>query len=292
MWKLKAGAPAFKIRGATNAVQLLSDAQASKGVVTHSSGNHAQALALAARQRGITAHVVMPRTSPEVKKAAVRGYGAHVVECEPTQAAREATARQIMEETGATFVHPYNHPHVMAGQGTIALEALAQTAEEKTPLDCLIVPVGGGGMLSGCSVATKSLSPHVKVFAAEPEAVNDTYRSFKSKSPQKNDPSKPLSVADGLLTNLGEIAFQVVMEHVDDVFVVTEEMIVRAMHLVWGRMKLCIEPSAAVGLAVALYNPEFAKTVKDQNLRRIGIVLCGGNVDFARAVALFQAHGL
>ncbi|KAI9492912.1 tryptophan synthase beta subunit-like PLP-dependent enzyme [Zychaea mexicana] len=273
----------FKIRGATNAVQLLTDADAGKGVVTHSSGNHAQALALAARMRGIPAYVVMPNNSPQVKKDAVKAYGAQVIECEPTLEQRETTAQKVIDETGATFIHPYNNPHVIAGQGTIALETVAQEQQ----LDALVVPVGGGGMLSGCSIATKALSPRTRVFAAEPLDVNDTYRSYAAKERVTNTVGAR-SVADGLLTNLGEIAFSVVMENVDGVFVVTEKEIIQAMQLVWGRMKLCIEPSAAVGLAVVLYNKDFHARVKQDELRRIGIILCGGNVDFANAVALFE----
>lgn len=193
-----------------------------------------------------------------------------------------------MEETGATFIHPYNHPDVMAGQGTIALEAIEQTQAQQTPLDVLIIPVGGGGMLSGCTVAAKALVPQIKVFGAEPEEVNDTFRSFETKVRSTNA-SGQTSVADGLLTNIGERAFQVLIQSVDGVFTVTETEILRAMRLVWGRMKLCIEPSAAVGVAVALYNSQFHQTVKTQNLNRIGIVLCGGNVDIVRAAALLES---
>ncbi|KAI9311578.1 tryptophan synthase beta subunit-like PLP-dependent enzyme [Dichotomocladium elegans] len=279
----------FKIRGATNAVALLSDADALKGVVTHSSGNHAQALASAAKARGIPAYVVMPNNSPAVKKAAVRGYGAHVVECEPTQEGREQTAAQLAKETGATFIHPFNNPNVIAGQGTIALELVGQVATlGAAPLDALIVPVGGGGMLSGSTIATKALSPLTRVFAAEPENVNDAFRSFYGKERLTNAIGAR-SVADGLLTSIGEIAFSVVLDNVDGVFTVTEEQIIRAMELVWGRMKICIEPSAAVGVAVALYNDKFHRLIKEEKLQRIGIILSGGNVDISQAAKLFAS---
>ena len=226
----------------------------------------------------------MPSTSPQVKKAAVKGYGATVIECEPTQEAREKTAQKVQEETGATFIHPYNNPHVIAGQGTIALEAIAQ---EQRPFDALIIPVGGGGMLSGNSIATKALSPRTLVFAAEPLEVNDFYQTYTTKERTRNKVGAR-SVADGLLTNLGDIAYSVVMKNVDGVFVITEKEIVQAMQLIWGRMKLCIEPSAAVGLAVVLYNKDFHARAQKEQLKRIGIILSGGNVDFANAAALFE----
>ncbi|KAI8148361.1 tryptophan synthase beta subunit-like PLP-dependent enzyme [Fennellomyces sp. T-0311] len=276
----------FKFRGASNAVQLLTDSDAAKGVVTHSSGNHAQALALAASRRGIPAYVVMPSNSPEVKKAAVRGYDAKVIECEPTLESREATARRVTEETGATFVHPFNNPNVIAGQGTIALELHEQTPQR---LDALVVPVGGGGMLTGCSIASKALSPQTRVFAAEPQAVNDAYQSYYGQERIKNA-AGARSVADGLLTNLGDTAYHDLQKNIQGVFAVTEQEIIRAMELVWGRMKLCIEPSAAVGVAVILYNKEFHKRCKEDELTRLGVVLCGGNVDVARVGALFGQY--
>ncbi|KAI7868202.1 tryptophan synthase beta subunit-like PLP-dependent enzyme [Mucor mucedo] len=274
----------FKYRGASNAVELLTDEEASKGVVTHSSGNHAQAIALAAKNRGIKAYVVMPNTTPSVKKAAVIGYGATVIECEPLQAVREKTASEVQEETGATFVHPFNNPNVIAGQGTIALELLSQVQN----LDAIIVPVGGGGMLTGCSIAAKSLNPAIKVYAAEPECVNDCYRSFKNNERLTNKSS--LSVADGLLTNLGDIAFSEIHKNVDDVFTVSEKEIINTMELIWARMKLCIEASAAVGVAVALYNKDFQDAVKANKIKRIGVILCGGNVDIINATELFQKY--
>lgn len=189
-----------------------------------------------------------------------------------------------MKETGAAFVHPFNNANVIAGQGTIVLELISQVKD----LDAIIVPVGGGGMLTGCSIAAKSLNPSIKVFAAEPDAVNDCYRSFKKNERLTNEVS--LSVADGLLTNLGDIAYSEIHKHVDDVFTVTEKEIINTMELIWGRMKLCVEPSAAVGVAVALCNKEFKEAVKKHNIKRIGVILCGGNVDIINAAELFKKY--
>ncbi|KAG0174923.1 hypothetical protein DFQ28_003652 [Apophysomyces sp. BC1034] len=280
---------AFKIRGATNAILQLSEADAAKGVVTHSSGNHAQAIALAATQRGIPAYVVMPYNAPDVKKEAVRGYGATLVGCEPTQEARDKKAKEIAEETGATFIHPFNNVHVIAGQGTMALEFISQTDEQGTPLDAIMTPAGGGGMLSGCSIAAKALNPRIKVFAAEPEIVDDTFRSYSTRTRQSN-PSGQSSIADGLAGNIGDITFPLVLANVDGVFTVTEAHIVKAMQLVWTRMKLCIEPSAAVPLAVALFNADFHERVRKEGIHKIGIVFSGGNVNHAHAVKLFEMY--
>ncbi|KAK4516410.1 uncharacterized protein ATC70_011382 [Mucor velutinosus] len=274
----------FKFRGASNAVALLSDQEAANGVVTHSSGNHAQALALAARNRGIPAYIVMPTTTPDIKKAAVLGFGANIIECQPIQAVREKTAEEVRLKTNATLIHPFNNPNVIAGQGTIALELLSQVKD----LDAILIPVGGGGMLTGMSIAAKALKPGIKVFAAEPAAVDDTYRSFTNKERATNEIAK--SVADGLLTNLGDIAFSEIHKNVDGVYTVSEKEIIRAMELVWGRMKLCIEASAAVGVAVALYNQDFKEIVKKESIQRIGVVLCGGNVDLVKATELFQKY--
>ncbi|KAL7318836.1 hypothetical protein PS15m_002030 [Mucor circinelloides] len=274
----------FKFRGASNAVALLSDEEAANGVVTHSSGNHAQALALAARNRGIPAYIVMPTTTPDIKKAAVLGYGANIIECQPIQSVREDTAEKVRSETNATLIHPFNNPNVIAGQGTIALELLSQVKD----IDAILIPVGGGGMLTGMSIAAKALKPGIKVFAAEPAAVDDTYRTFKNKERATNEVAK--SVADGLLTNIGDIAYSEIHKNVDDVFTVSEKEIVHAMELVWSRMKLCIEASAAVGVAVALYNKDFKDIVKKHSIKRIGVVLCGGNVDLLKATELFQQY--
>lgn len=257
----------FKYRGATNAVRKLDDDTAARGVVTHSSGNHAQALALAARTRGIPATIVMPRTAPAVKKQAVIGYGGRVVECEPIVSERERMANQMVDETGGVLIPPYDHPDVIAGQGTAALELLADVPD----LDAVVVPVGGGGMLSGYCVAIKGTKPAVRVFAAEPKNADDAARSMATNERQPQVP--PNSIADGLLTNLGELTWPIIREHVETVFTVTEAEIVAAMRLVWERMKLVIEPSAAVGVAVVL-----GEAFQATNARRVGVVLCGGNV--------------
>lgn len=258
----------FKYRGATNAVQKLSPEVAARGVVTHSSGNHAQALALAAKVRGIPAHIVMPHTAPAVKKDAGIGYGGRVVECEPTPAARQRMADQVAAETGAVLIPPFDHPDVIAGQGTGALELI----EDVPDLDAVVVPVGGGGMLSGYSVALAGVKPAVRIFGAEPRNADDAARSMATGERQPALP--PNSIADGLLTNLGELTWPIIREHVERIFTVSEEQIRSAMRLVWERMKLVIEPSAAVGVAVVLgdeFRPMFG-------CERVGIVLCGGNV--------------
>lgn len=258
---------AFKFRGATNAVLLLSDEEASRGVATHSSGNHAAALALAARNRGVAAYVVMPSNSPEIKKKAVAGYGARITFCEPTLDAREAALRAIVDETGASEIHPYKHPWVIAGQGTAAKELLEATG----PLDQVLCPVGGGGLLSGTAIAVKAMLPGARVIACEPAGADDAWQSFQTGilHPSVN----PRTIADGLLTSLGEINFQIIREEVDDIVTVSEEAIVEAMRLVWERMKIIIEPSSAVPVAAIL-----EKKI-DVSGKRTGIILSGGNVD-------------
>jgi len=260
---------AFKMRGATNAVFKLADDAAARGVVTHSSGNFAQALALAARVRGIAAHIVMPRTAPAVKRRAVEGYGARIIPCEPTLEARETTAAAVLEETGGTLLHPYDHPDVIAGQGTIALELL----EQADGLDAIVAPVGGGGMISGIAVAAHGLQPGIRVLAGEPLGADDAARSKAAGElvPQTG----PDTIADGLLTSLGELTWPVVRDLVERVVTVSEDEIVSAMRLVLERMKLVIEPSAAVGLAAVL-SDEFRAL---DRLGRVGVVLSGGNVD-------------
>ncbi|KAJ3052994.1 hypothetical protein HK097_005260 [Rhizophlyctis rosea] len=265
---------AFKFRGACNAVFRLPEDAAAKGVVTHSSGNHAQALALAARMRNIPCYVVMPSNAPQVKKAAVKGYGAEIIECEPNLEARETTSQRVLAETGGTFIHPYNHPDVISGQGTLCLELLQQAEEMGSPLDALIVPVGGGGMLSGCIVAGKGLRPDLRIFAAEPEGADDCARSFAAKEwiPQ----TSPNTIADGLLTSTGEIAWPLIRDNCEDILTVSEQQIIDAMRLVFERMKLVIEPSSAVGVAAALYSEGFTKL---EGIKNVGVVLCGGNVN-------------
>lgn len=275
----------FKYRGACNAVQSISEQDAVKGVVCHSSGNHAQAVALAAKNRKIPAHVVMPRAVASIKKKAVIEYGAHVIECDSLMEERVRLSDALLEKTGGTFIHPFNNPKVIAGQGTIALELLEQVKD----LDAIIVPVGGGGMLTGCAIAAKSLNPKIKVFAAEPSAVDDCYQTFKTHKRSRNE-LKTTSVADGLLTDLGDLAYAAVHKYVDDVFTVTEQEIIRATRIVWERAKLFIEPSAGVGVGVTLYNQDFQAKAKELDIKRVGIVLCGGNVDIDSVTELFQKY--
>jgi threonine dehydratase len=266
----KAGA--FKFRGACNAILKLPPDVAARGVVTHSSGNHAQALALAARMRGIPAHVVMPRTASPVKRRAVEEYGARVIECEPVLEAREQTAAAVLAETGGTLVPPYNHPDVIAGQGTIALELLDQAPG----LDAIVAPVGGGGLVSGICAAVSGLAPTCRIFAAEPKGADDAARSKAAGTliPQTG----PHTMADGLLTSLGDLTWPFVRDCVDRVITVSEEEILTAMRLAWERAKLLIEPSSAVALAAVL-SDEFRAL---EGLPRVGIVLSGGNVDLDR----------
>ena len=260
----------FKFRGATNAVRRLDPESAARGVVTHSSGNHAQALARAARECGIPATVVMPRGSSAVKRAAVEGYGGTVIECEPTLDARERTAAEVVARTGGTLIPPFDHPDVIAGQGTAGLELL----EEVPDLDALVIPVGGGGLLSGCCVAAKGVNPRIRVFGAEPLGADDAARSKAAGAwlPQTG----PETIADGLRTSLGHLTWPIVRDRVDAVFTATEDEIVAATRLVWERMKLVVEPSGAVGLAVVL--GEVFRGVSECGA--VGVVLSGGNVSF------------
>ncbi|HTU88638.1 MAG TPA: pyridoxal-phosphate dependent enzyme [Gemmataceae bacterium] len=263
----KAGA--FKFRGACNAVMRLAPEAAARGVVTHSSGNHAQALALAAKMRGIPAHIVMPRNASPVKRRAVEEYGGRVVECEPTLAARETTAAAVLAETAATLVPPYNHTDVIAGQGTAALELLEQAPR----LDAVVAPVGGGGLLAGVTIAAKAIAPDVRIFAAEPAGADDAARSKAAGVlvPQ----TAPRTIADGLLTSLGDLTWPVLRDRVERVVTVTEEEIVAAMRLAWERGKLLIEPSSAVAVAAVLCDSFRAL----EGLQRVGVVLSGGNVN-------------
>ena len=260
---------AFKFRGACNAVFKLSDEVAARGVVTHSSGNHAQAIALAASIRGIDAHIVMPTNAPAVKRRAVEGYGGTIHPCDPTLAARETGADDIITSTGATFIPPYDHPDVVAGQGTVALELLEQVPD----LDAIVSPVGGGGLISGICLACAALAPTVRIFGAEPAGADDAARSLAAgKLIPQTDPN---TIADGLLTSLGEKTWPVIRDHVEQIITVSDDEIIRAMRLVWERMKIIIEPSAAVAVAAAL--TERFKDLED--ISRVGIVLSGGNVD-------------
>ena len=261
---------AFKARGASNAVFSLTDAEAEPGVVTHSSGNHAQALAWAAGRRGIPAHIVMPTNAPMVKKKAVLGYGGIVHDCEPTLESRLETCRKVAEDTGGTVIPPYDDDRVIAGQGTIGLELLGQVPD----LDAIVVPVGGGGMIAGIAICAKALSPRLEILGAEPELVDDAARSRLSGriEPHAGDPTR--TIADGLRTTLGERTFPVIQELVDDIITVPETAIRQGLRLVMERAKLVIEPSAAVGIA-ATRSPAF----RARGHRRIGVVLCGGNLD-------------
>jgi threonine dehydratase len=263
---------AFKMRGAANAVMTLTDEIAQRGVVTHSSGNFAQALALAAKQRGIAAHIVMPRTAPSVKRDAVAGYGATIYECEPTLEARETTAAEVIERTGGTLLHPYNHADIIAGQGTCGLELLDQAGE----LDAVIAPIGGGGLMSGLCITCRGIDERVRLFAAEPRGADDAARSFAAGEliPQ----TCPDTIADGLLTSLGDLTWPIVRDHLEAIITVSDEQIITAMKLVWQRMKLVIEPSAAVPVAAVLTD----KFRSLEGLDRVGVVLSGGNVDLDR----------
>lgn len=260
---------AFKARGACNAVFALSDAEASRGVATHSSGNHAQAVAYAAGLRGIPATVVMPEDAPPVKAAAVREYGARIVWAGADPLARERALEDVLAETGAVFIHPSNDFHVIAGQGTAALELLADIPH----LDVIMTPVGGGGLLSGTALAAET-SPPVRVIGAEPAAVDDAARSFRDGRiyPPTNAPT----VADGLRTCLGDVTFPIIRARVSDIVTVSEAGIIAAMRLVWERMKIVIEPSAAAPVAALFEHPDLWRG------RRVGVILSGGNVDLAR----------
>ncbi len=261
----KAGA--FKVRGACNAVFGLSEEKAAKGVATHSSGNHALSLSYAAGRRGIPCHVVMPRTAPQAKKDAVRGYGGIVTECEPSTSSREETFARIQAETGADFVHPYNDERVIAGQGTCAKEIV----EEMGPLDAIVAPIGGGGMISGTCLTLSTIAPETKIYAAEPEQADDAYQSFKQGRIIAYD--APKTVADGLLVPLKERTWHFVSRYVTDVLLASDEEIIEAMKLIWKRMKIVMEPSSAVPLATILKNRDvFAG-------KRVGVVITGGNVD-------------
>ena len=261
---------AFKARGASNAVFSLTDDEASHGVVTHSSGNHAQALAWAAGRRGIPAHIVMPTNAPMVKKNAVLDYGGIVHDCEPTLESRLKTCARDAQETGGTVIPPYDDDRVIAGQGTIALEFLGQVPD----LDAIVVPVGGGGMISGIAICAKALSPRLEIIGAEPELADDAARSFFSGriEPHAGDPTR--TIADGLRTTLGERTFPVIQDLVDDIIAVPESAIREALRLVMERAKLVIEPSAAVGIAAVR-----SEALRAKGHRRIGVVLCGGNLD-------------
>ena len=258
---------AFKYRGATNAVQNLSKEKLAGGVCTHSSGNHAAALALAASVRGIPAHIVMPNNAPTIKRKAVVSYGGIITFCEPTQEARENTLKEVQEKTGATFIHPYNNFEVICGQGTASLELI----EEKPDLDVVLTPVGGGGLFSGTLVYIKETNPRTKVYAGEPANADDAFRSLRD---DKLYPSvNPNTIADGLRTSLCPLTFEVIKKYADGILPVSEESIIKAMRLIWERMKIIIEPSSAVPIAAVMENPHIFEN------KKVGIIVSGGNVD-------------
>lgn len=263
-------AGAFKFRGAYNAVQSLSQHDAQCGVVTHSSGNHAAALALAASLRGIKAHIVMPQNAPAVKRAAVEAFGGNIVLCPPTLEARESFTAETIERTGAVLVHPYDDPRVIAGQGTVALETLDQVAD----LDAVIASVSGGGLLSGISIATRSLSPRVEIYGAEPQMADDAARSLAA---GKLLPAGPTNtIADGLRAQLSQRTFEILSKHVREILLVSEEQIVEAMRLIWERLKIVVEPSGATSFAAAIARRDLFEG------RRVGMILSGGNLDLDR----------
>lgn len=258
---------AFKFRGATNAILQLSADEKQNGVATHSSGNHAQALALAAKMNGTKAYIVMPSNAPKVKSAAVADYGAEIIWCEPTLSARESTTAEVVQRTGATIIHPYDNHHVICGQSTAAQELLADHPD----LDVIIAPVGGGGLLSGTSLVAKYQNKAIEVFGAEPEGANDAWQSFRKGDlvPQTN----PHTIADGLRTSLSYRTLNIILQKVNDILVVNDQEILESMHLIWERMKIVVEPSSAVTLAAVLKNKQkFAG-------KKIGLILSGGNVD-------------
>ena len=261
---------AFKMRGATNAILQLSSEQKSKGVVTHSSGNFAQALALAAKNLGIKAYIVMPKNAPDVKKNAVIGYGGLITECDPTLEARESTAKKLEEEKGATFVHPFNDFNVVLGNATAGKELL----EEYPDLDIIVVPVGGGGLVSGVALSAIAFGNNCKVIGAEPLNVDDAYRSMEANKIMYNKSTD--TIADGLKTSLGDITFNIINNHVEKIIRVTEKEIVDAMHLIWERMKIIVEPSSAVALAAVL------KSKSAFSNKKVGLMMSGGNVDLSK----------
>ncbi|WP_066630064.1 pyridoxal-phosphate dependent enzyme [Labilibacter marinus] len=261
---------AFKFRGACNAVFSLSDEEAAKGVATHSSGNHAAALALAAKLKETHAYIVMPKNAPGVKKRAVGSYGGVITFCEPTLKDREETLDKIIGESGAAMIHPYNQKEIIAGQGTCALEFM----EQQNDLEAIVAPVGGGGLLSGTAITAKYLNPEIEIIGAEPDGADDAYRSLKNN--ERMPMTNPNTIADGLLTALGDHTFEAITKNVDAIITTSDESIIKAMRLIWERMKIVVEPSSAVALAIILDNKEAFKG------KRVGVILTGGNVDMEK----------
>lgn len=260
----------FKARGATNSILKLSKAEAARGVTTHSSGNHGQALAWAAREQGIKAYIVMPKNAPSVKVDAVKEYGAEVIFCESTLEARESTLEEVMAKTGATFIPPYNFQNTIEGQATAAYEIF----QELENIDYLLAPVGGGGLLSGSALSTKYSSPQTEVIGCEPEKADDAFQSFKTGKLQPA--KKPVTIADGLRTSLGDITFGYIQNHVNDILLCSEKEIINTQRMIWERMKIVVEPSSAVPLACLLNNKTRFRG------KRVAIILSGGNVDLGK----------
>ena len=266
---------AFKARGAINAALKLPDEERKNGLATHSSGNHAQAIARAGKILNVKSYIVMPRTAPEIKKRGVRGYGGEIFECEPTLQAREETLAQVIKKTGASEIHPFNNYNVMEGQATCAKELFEQVPK----LDVVMAPVGGGGLLSGTALATKFFSPATIVIGGEPAGSDDAYRSMQS---GKIEPAQSNTIADGLLTTLGDKTFPIIYENVKEIITVTDEEIIAAMRLIWERLKIIVETSCAVPFAAVLKRKEKFKDM------RVGIILSGGNVDLEKIGGLFK----
>ena len=266
---------AFKARGAINAALKLPDEERKNGLATHSSGNHAQAIARAGKILNVKSYIVMPHTAPEIKKRGVRGYGGEIFECEPTLQAREETLVQVIKKTGASEIHPFNNYNVMEGQATCAKELFEQVPK----LDVVMAPVGGGGLLSGTALATKFFSPDTIVIAGEPAGSDDAYRSMQS---GKIEPAQSNTIADGLLTTLGDKTFPIIYEHVKEIITVTDEEIIAAMRLIWERLKIIVETSCAVPFAAVL------KSKGNLAGKRVGIILSGGNVDLEKVGGLFK----
>ena len=260
---------AFKFRGATNAVMMLGD-NAESGVCTHSSGNHAQALALAAKLRGVSAYIVMPRTAPQVKVMGVKSHGAEITFCEPNLAARESTAEEIIERTGAALIHPYDNPDVIAGQGTASMELFEQAGD----LDAIIAPVGGGGLMSGTSITTRALFPDTRIIGAEPKGADDAARSLEAGKLLLQ--TEPDTICDGLLTSMGEYTWPIIRDHLEEIITVSDEEVVEAMRLILKHLGMVVEPSGAASLAAVL-KPEFREL--EGRMDRVGVILSGGNVD-------------
>lgn len=258
---------AFKMRGAASASLRLNTDTMKNGIATHSSGNHAQAVARAAQVLGIPAYIVMPKNAPEIKVEGTRSYGAEIIFCEPTQNARETTLAEVVSKTGAHFIHPYDNYDVIAGQASVALELL----EDFPSLDMVMAPVGGGGLLSGTALAVHYMNPNIIVLGAEPKRVDDAYRSLKSGQIEQNQRTD--TIADGLRTTLGELTLDIIKRHVTEILTAEEDEIIQAMRLIWERMKIIIEPSCAVPLATILANKETFRG------KKTGVILTGGNVD-------------